>query len=46
MQLLPRKRVEARKIIQAWALDNEAVAALDSNDRIQLLTRGGRACPA
>ena len=42
MQLLTREEeVEARKIIQDWALDNEAVASLDSEmERVQLLTRG------
>ena len=42
LQLLTREEeVEARSIIQNWALDNEAVASLDSeNERIQLLTRG------
>ena len=42
LQLLSEEEeTEARKIIRAWALDNEAVASLDSeNDRIQLLTRG------
>ena len=42
LQLLSEEEeTEARQIIQKWALDNEAVASLDSeNDRIQLLTRG------
>jgi superfamily II RNA helicase len=42
LQLLTREEeVEARSIIQKWALDNEAVASLDSeNERVQLLTRG------